>query len=66
MTHYRNLADSDERRVSPPVVDRVMFHGLLGEIVEQAAPTTEADPVGVYVSLLAGAGALIGGCPAFR
>jgi Protein of unknown function (DUF3987) len=55
--------DNDNQRITPPVLDRVMFRGLLGEIVEKAEPTTEADPIGVYVSLLAGTGALIGPGP---
>jgi hypothetical protein len=40
-----------------------MYSGLVGEIVSAASPHTEADPVGVYVSLLAGAGVAIGGTP---
>lgn len=47
----------------PPPVDPAIFHGILGEIVEAAGPTTEADPVGVLVSLLCGAGAIIGPKP---
>jgi DnaB-like helicase N terminal domain/Protein of unknown function (DUF3987) len=53
----------EERSDPPPAVDRAMFRGILGEIVEKADPTTEADPVGVYASLLAGAGALVGPGP---
>jgi Protein of unknown function (DUF3987) len=37
-----------------------MFAGILGEMVHTAGPTTEADPVGIYASLLAKAGAAIG------
>jgi hypothetical protein len=40
-----------------------MFHGILGQIVDAADGTTEADPVGVYASLLAGAGVLMGPRP---
>ncbi len=40
-----------------------MFVGLLGEIVRATGPSTEADPVGVYATLLAGFGALIGDGP---
>ena len=40
-----------------------MYAGVLGEITSAAAPTTEADPAGIYVSLLAGAGVLIGPGP---
>ncbi len=46
-----------------PKPDPVMFAGILGEMVWAADPTTEADPVGVYVSLLAKAGAAIGRNP---
>jgi hypothetical protein len=45
---------------APPAADPTMYHGVLGELVEAADPTTEADPVGVYVSLQASAGAAIG------
>lgn len=46
-----------------PVVDQGMFIGVAGEIVQAADPTTEADPVGVYVSLLASVGVIIGTRP---
>lgn len=45
---------------APPVARPEMYHGLIGEIVAAAGPTTEADPVGVLVSLLSGIGAAIG------
>ena len=41
---------SDEEQVDyvppapPPVADPAMYHGILGEIVHAADPTTEADP----------------------
>lgn len=47
----------------PPSPEDGLLHGLLGEIVAAANPTTEADPVGVYVSLLAGVGVLVGPGP---
>lgn len=52
----------------PPVpsADPVIFAGVLGEITMAAVPTTEADPVGIYASLLAGVGALIGPDPYVR
>jgi hypothetical protein len=52
-------------RTLPPVADAVIYHGLLGEIVQtvDAGDHTEADPVGVLVTLLAGAGVLIGPGP---
>lgn len=49
--------------VKPPVADPTMYRGVLGDIVEVAEPTTEADPVGVFVSLLASIGVLVGSAP---
>ncbi len=46
-----------------PSADPAMYAGILGEITHTAAPTTEADPVGVYASLLAGTGVIIGRGP---
>jgi hypothetical protein len=43
-----------------------MYAGVLGDITAAAAPTTEADPVGIYVSLLAGTGVFIGPGPYVR
>lgn len=43
-----------------PIPDPAMFHGILGRICAAAEPYTEADPVGILVSLLAGCGVLIG------
>lgn len=40
-----------------------MFHGILGELVHAADPTTEADPAGVLASLLAGSGVAVGPGP---
>ena len=37
-----------------------MYAGILGRMIVAADPTTEADPVGVYASLLAMAGSAIG------
>lgn len=49
-----------------PSADPIMYAGILGEIVDAASPTTEADPVGIYASLLAGVGAFIGPGPYVR
>jgi hypothetical protein len=56
------------KSAGPPVpsADPVMFAGVLGEITAAAVPTTEADPVGIFASLLAGTGALIGPGPHVR
>ena len=60
-----------EERTKPtgppvPSADPAMYAGVLGEIAARAAPTTEADPVGIYASLLAGASVLIGPGPHVR
>jgi len=49
-----------------PSADLAMYAGVLGDITAAAAPTTEADPVGIYASLLAGVGVLIGPGPHVR
>lgn len=46
---------------APP--DAAVYHGLAGEIVRVLDPHTEADPVGVLVSLLAGFANAIGSRP---
>jgi len=46
-----------------PVADPAMYAGILGDITGTVSPATEADPVGVYASLLAGAGAAVGPSP---
>ena len=50
-------------RHSMPVPDPDMFAGLMGEIAEEASGRTEADKVGIYVSLLAITGMLAGRKP---
>lgn len=57
---------SKSSRPGIPAADPVMYAGLLGEITAAAAPTTEADPVGIFASLLAGVGAFIGPGPYVR
>jgi hypothetical protein len=57
-----------EERTKPagpqvPSADPAMYAGICGEIAVTAAPTTEADPVGIYASVLAGTGVLVGGVP---
>ena len=46
-----------------PLRDQAMYHGLLGDLVKASDPHTEADKVGVLVSLLGGVGAIIGPDP---
>jgi hypothetical protein len=48
---------------APPAPDPVMYCGVLGEIVSAADTSTEADPVGVYASLLSTASVLVGSRP---
>ncbi len=43
-----------------PVPDPRMFHGYAGDVVHVLDPSTEADPVGVLVTLLATFGACVG------
>ncbi|MFF7994207.1 DUF3987 domain-containing protein [Kitasatospora xanthocidica] len=53
--------DGLERPTRPgPVPDMAVFQGLAGHTVRALDPTTEADPVGVLVNLLSGAGTLLG------
>jgi hypothetical protein len=47
----------------PPCADPAMFYGVLGDLVQAADPTTEADPAGVLASLLAGTGVAVGPGP---
>ncbi|MFF2044022.1 hypothetical protein ACFVVX_26745 [Kitasatospora sp. NPDC058170] len=50
-----------ERPTRPgPVPDMAVFQGMVGHTVRALDPTTEADPVGVLVNLLSGAGAMLG------
>jgi hypothetical protein len=61
----------EEERTKPvvppmPSADPSMYTGILGDVVGAAAPTTEADPVGIYASLLAGTGVIIGPSPYVR
>jgi hypothetical protein len=70
------LADANRRRaarsngperpglpVPPPSASPLMYRGLVGELALAADPTTEADPAGVLVSLLAMAGVAAGAKP---
>jgi Protein of unknown function (DUF3987) len=51
------------QRSWPEPMGRAAFHGLAGEFVELAGPTTEADPHGLLVQFLACAGNVIGRGP---
>ncbi|MEU7863476.1 DUF3987 domain-containing protein [Nonomuraea sp. NPDC049141] len=46
--------------IGRPVPDPVIFRGPLGEITKAIGPHTDADPVGIHLSLLALTGAIIG------
>jgi hypothetical protein len=50
-------------RASWPVLDRVAYHGIVGEVVDTLTPATEADPAALLVALLAMAGNAIGPGP---
>ncbi len=51
------------RLPSLPRLDPAAYHGLIGDMVSEVAPSTEADPAAVLVSLLALAGAMTGDGP---
>jgi hypothetical protein len=42
--------------VWPPALVDAAYHGIIGEIVHEIAPHTEADPVGILAVLLSGIG----------
>ncbi len=67
MTHsgesYEETNKTNELPPAPPAVDPTVFCGVLGELVMAADPTTEADPIGVLVSLMANVSAVIGTGP---
>lgn len=48
------------------MADRAVYHGLAGDIVRAAEPTTEADPVAVLVQQLVAFGNVVGRGPHFR
>lgn len=54
------MSDLCSPRPGLPVPDPRLFHGYLGDVVRIVDPTTEADPVGVLVTLLATFGACVG------
>ncbi|MEV7093765.1 DUF3987 domain-containing protein [Amycolatopsis sp. NPDC051045] len=49
-----------------PAVDDAVFGCYLGDLVGQLAPTSEADPIAIYASLLAFAGVHLGQSPHVR
>jgi hypothetical protein len=62
----KETKETKETEAETPVAGGEIYRGILGEITETAGPTTEADPVGVYDSLMAGTGVLIGRGPYVR
>lgn len=44
----------------PPAIEEAAYHGILGDIVREIAPHTEADPVGILAVLLSGVGNALG------
>lgn len=59
--HHRTGSYGDE----PPTVDAA-FHGIAGDIIQAIEPHTEADPVGLLVSLLAAVGNIVGSGPHWK
>ena len=49
--------------LGPPPLDPTAYRGLLGDAVQAIAPHTEAHPAGLLVSMLVGAGVLLGRGP---
>jgi Protein of unknown function (DUF3987) len=49
--------------IASPVIRAEAFYGVLGEVVEVAKPSTEADPAAILASLLCGVGVLMGQTP---
>ncbi|HEX6870164.1 MAG TPA: hypothetical protein VF163_03615, partial [Micromonosporaceae bacterium] len=60
------MTTEPERAPNLPPIHRAAWHGVIGDCVRRLAPTTEADPVAVLVSLLALFGALAGDGPHVR
>lgn len=54
-----------EETTPAPVVEPAVFHGVLGDICQtvNAGEHTEADPIGVLVTLMAGSGVVLGRTP---
>jgi hypothetical protein len=44
----------------PPPLNEAAYHGVMGEIVREIAPHTEADPAGILAVLLSGIGNALG------
>jgi len=51
------------RAEAMPALHPAAYHGPAGQVVRRIAPSTEADPVGMLVTLLAHAGAVVGSGP---
>src|SRR5262249_40885862 len=52
-------------KLIPPTPDPAIFHGLVGDIVEAFAPTTEAAPAGIALQVLVALGNALGRGPHF-
>lgn len=57
---------ADAAMTWPEPPDDAAFYGLVGEIVKEVAPDTEADPIALLVTLLACAGNAMGTGPHYR
>jgi hypothetical protein len=52
--------------VEYPIHDPAIYYGIIGELVKEIAPHTEADPVAILVQFLIGCGCVIGPGPYFQ
>ncbi|MBB3038985.1 DUF3987 domain-containing protein [Hoyosella altamirensis] len=54
------MTSTPRERPQVPAYDERILHGILGEITRSALPATEADPIGIYTSLLCQVGVVVG------
>jgi len=59
--HKEEVAD-----IPWPTMDRAAYHGIVGKIVDEIAPHTEADPNAILVQLLVQFGNVIGRGPFYQ
>ena len=64
--HVRSSSEPSCDSAFPEPCDDAAFCGLAGQIVEQIAPHTEADPVGILAQLLVAFGSIVGHSPHYR
>jgi len=69
-TKIEAVADDVDQQPLPeaepwPALDEDAYHGIAGELIRTIAPESEADPVGLLVSLLCSLGSVVGRSPHF-